>query len=234
MAKLTDLLRDSPDFKQDAATREQLLQNCEQRMSRIAASGDLTLVTVASKIRYDAGRYQEAAEYGLRAVDGYMKILGSMSHRLIQAMVHVANGYLGLHQYGEAEKYGRMCLESSTALYGPKDPEKVPCMTKLTQALRARGENAEVQNLVTTALELTVQIFGRTSPTYLRRLGAYEHCFGEGERAPTSSYSRLCVIHGPLQERGKQRSSQLSVGATDAGSEDEHYNLTCVNEEAGG
>ena len=204
-AKLTDLVRDSPDFEQDAATREQLLPDCEQRMSRIAASGDLTLLTVASKIHYDAGRYQEAAEYGLRAVDGYVKILGSVSHRPIRAIMHLANGYLRLHQYGEAEKYGRMCLESSTALYGPKGPEIVSCMTKLIQALRAQGEIAEAQNLATAALELTVQIFGKTSPTYLRRLGLYEHCFVEGERAPASSYSRLYVIHGPLQERGKKK-----------------------------
>ena len=203
-------------------------------MSRIAASGDLTLLTVASKIHYDAGRYQEAAEYGLRAVAGYVKILGSVSYRPIRAMMHLANAYLALHQYGEAEKYGRMCLESSTALYGPKDPETVSCMTKLTQTLRAQGENAKVQNLATAALELTVQIFGKTSPTYLRRLGVDENCLGEGERAPASSYSRLYVIHGPLQERRKQRYSQLRVGATDGGSEYEQPNRTCVNDESGG
>jgi hypothetical protein len=178
------LLRADPDSEQDAATSEQLLKEHEAKLSQIGASEDPNSLYLVSFVRYEEGRYHEAAEYGLRAVNGYMETSGLMSATGILAMLTLAESKLMLHQYEEAEEWGRMSMEASTKYYGLKDLTTLGCMYTLARALRFQQKIIEAKALATTLLRLTAEVFGGTSSIYSTYSEWYHRHFDEGTQAP--------------------------------------------------
>ncbi|KAM0795978.1 P-loop containing nucleoside triphosphate hydrolase protein [Usnea florida] len=140
---------------------------------------NLERLTIAAQLHYDSNDYFNAAKLQDRAVQGYVKNLGVARSVTLTAMTRLVDIYLFLGRYDEAETYGRLALDTSKAHRGLKHPETISSMSTLSRILRRRSKIWDAKAVATEALQLAEEVFGKASPTYIRRLANFERDFGE-------------------------------------------------------
>ena len=225
------LLRDDPNSEQDAAASEQLREEYEAGFSQTGASEGPDIFYLASISHYDAGRYHEAAAYGLCAVNGFIRTVGLESYLAIWATSYLASLKTRLHQYEEAERYGCMSMEASNKCYGLKDPLTLKCIFTLAKALRLQQKDIEAKALATKVLKLTAEVFGDTSPLFSIRSEWYHRNFDEVVQAPEPLYPSIGPAKRPDEDGQDGWSSRLTIGDHDSR---EQPRLSPVSDQSGG
>ena len=179
LALLIAILRRQRKLAESEPLRQQLLESCEKSINQTNSPHNLERLTIAAQLHYDSNDYYNAAKLQDRAVQGYVKNLGVARSVTLTAMTRLVDIYLFLGRYDEAETYGRLALETSKAHRGLKHPETISSMSTLSRILRRRSKISDAKGVATEALHLAEEVFGKASPTYIRRLANFERDFGE-------------------------------------------------------
>ena len=172
---LFKILEDRGKHAEADAAQSQLMEICHRDMDQTYSDTNLLrLIIVAGKL-YRRNEFDEAAKYQLRVVEGYRTTMGVQDTNTIDALNKLAMIYFLLSRYDEAESYARLMFDSSKLLYGPSDPYTIDYMLYLSQYLRWQSKITEADDLAESALRISAETFGDTSPTYLRRLKCHQN-----------------------------------------------------------
>lgn len=179
LALLIAIFRRQRNLTGAETLRQQLLESCEKGIDQTNSLNNLKRLTIAAQTYYDSHDYYNAAELQARAVQGYVKNVGVERSVTLTAMTRLVDIYLYIDRYDEAERYGRLALETSKAHRGIQDPETISLMSTLSRILRRQSKISDAKSLANEALGLAEEVFGKASPTYIRRLANFERDFGE-------------------------------------------------------
>ena len=178
LALLIAVLRGQGKLTEAQVLRRQVLESCDKSINQTNSLHNLERLTIAAQLHYDSNDYNHAAALQARAVQGYVKDLGVARSVTLTAMTRLVDIYLFLDRYDEAETYGRLALETSKTHRGTKHPETISLMSTLARILRRRSKIPDAKRVATEALKLAEEVFGKASPTYIRRLANFERDFG--------------------------------------------------------
>lgn len=201
LALLIAIFRRQRKIAEAEILRHQLLVSCEKSTDQSNSLNNLERLTIAAQEHYDTHDYYNAAALQARAVQGYIKNVGVARSVTLTAMTRLVDIYLYLDRFEEAETYGRLALETSKAHRGNKHPETISLMSTLSRILRRQSKISAAKCIATEALELAEEVFGKASPTYIRRLANFERDFrDEGTISVANSVESLDAPRRNLAE----------------------------------
>lgn len=198
LALLIAILRKQGKLGEAAVLQRQLLESCDKSIDQTNSMNNLERLTIAAHILYDSHDYCNAAALQAHAVQGYVNNLGVARSMTLTAMTRLVDIYLYLDRNNDAETYGRLALETSEAHRGIKHPETISLMSTLSRILRRQSKISDAKCVAVKALGLAEEVFGKASPTYIRRLANFERDFME-ERNSDTNWGDLEAPRNPAE-----------------------------------
>ena len=171
---LVKILEDRGKHAEADAVERQLMEIGHRDMDQTYSDTNLLRLRTVAGILDSRNEFDEAVKYQLRAVEGY-RTMGVQNYETIDALKTLALIYFYMSRYDEAESYARLALDSSKVLFGPGDPYTIDHMLDISRYLRWQSKTAEADDLAESALRISAETFGDTSPIYLLHLKWHEN-----------------------------------------------------------
>ena len=175
MRRLVLALRDNGKIVEADAAETQLLEICQRELDETHSSINLERLVTLGEVLYFKDDFDAAANFLLRAVEDFKVRTESQPWNQSHALFLLAFSYFHLSRYHEAERYGRLAVDSNREFYGASHPLIIRSMLLLTLILRWRSKSAEADGLAESALSLSLQVNGENSPVYLEHLSVHRN-----------------------------------------------------------
>ena len=173
--RVLDLLVElrGPDDWQTADARRALRQ-C-RRLAEMPPEQQSRLDAAAKQMQkavslYGQGRVRDALEPASQSIEVQKEIFGAASLDYAAALNNLANFYLALGQYAEAEPRLRQSLAISREVLGPKHPGYAAALNNLAGLCQSTGDCGRAEPLLREALQVIADCYGRRHPDYATAL----------------------------------------------------------------
>ena len=175
MEFLARTLIDRKKYAEADAVESELMDICHRDMDQTFSDANLTRLRTVVEVLCSRADFDEAAKYQLRVVEGHKATMGVQNLNTIYTLGILGLIYHYLSQYDEAENYARLAFDNSKICWGAGDSHTIDYMLRLSQSLRWQSKITEADDLAESALSISAQTFGLTSPTYLGHLKRHQN-----------------------------------------------------------
>ncbi|KAJ7791562.1 hypothetical protein B0H13DRAFT_2689848 [Mycena leptocephala] len=137
-------------------------------------------------IYWDVGRYEEAKEFELAALEKRKQVLGVDHPDTLWAMGNLAATYNHLGKFQQAEELEVVVLEKRKQVLGDGHPDTLRAMGNLASTYQKLGQFHKAEELKVVVLEKQKHILGDDHPDTLWTMGslaATYHCLGKFQQA---------------------------------------------------
>ncbi|KAF5854931.1 hypothetical protein ETB97_010614, partial [Aspergillus alliaceus] len=163
----------------------------------------LTSMTNLASTYWNQGRWKEAEELQMQAMETRKQVLGPEHPDTLISMANLASTYWDQGRWKEAEELEVQAMETCKQVLGPEHPDILTSMHNLAFTWESLGKLSDALMLMEKCVELHTKLFGPDHPYTL----SSSKVLSEWLQAKNSAPAKLPLIAS--QEKSDQHSSNL-------------------------
>ncbi|OCK76289.1 TPR-like protein [Lepidopterella palustris CBS 459.81] len=200
-----------PQFRRNIIMYIPALNNSYLEAIRIDDERRKALIwATISNIYYKEGRWKQAEELGVQAIETRKRVLGKEHPATLTSMANLASTYRNQGRWKEAEELGVQVIETRKRLLGQQHPDTLTSMGNLALTYGNQGRWKEAEELEVQVLETRKRLLGQEHPDTLTSMGNLALTYGNQGRWKEAEELEVQVLETRRRLLGQEHPSTLT------------------------